>query len=229
VPVIYSMLAVYNTALQAKYARTKDPRYLVPMAEERQLVWRDLLGFRRNKGLAGHAEMEGKTLFLKFNTGPSGHGSPPSAGEAIALKRAGADGVKVFAIEGEGGLTAGASHETKNSAYGLGLDNLHYLIDWNDWGIDEVPTSRIVHGDPRGWFEPYGFNVNGTEQGSDLAPSRSARVNPREPIGTAYADRDPPLGASAKRPSSRGCHRRAPPRDGPGPGRDAVDQSFPGR
>jgi transketolase len=169
IPVIYSMLAVYNTALQQKYARTKDPRYLVPHAEERQLVWRDLLGFRRNKGLAGHAEMEGKTLFLKFNTGPSGHGSPPAAGEAIALKRAGADGVKVFAVEGEGGLTAGASHETKNSAYGLGLDNLHYLIDWNDWGIDEVPASRIVNGTPRTWFEPYGFNVHGTEQGSDFA------------------------------------------------------------
>src|SRR5450759_4482865 len=140
---VYSMLAVYNTALQAKYARTQDPRYLVPNAEERQLVWRDLLGFRRNKGLAGHAEMEGKTLFLKFNTGPSGHGSPPAAGEAMALKRAGAEGVKVFAVEGEGGLTTGATHETKNSAFGLGLDNLHYLIDWNDWGIDEVPTSRI--------------------------------------------------------------------------------------
>src|ERR1700716_2828797 len=168
VPVIYSMLAVYNTALQAKYARTKDPRYLVPMAEERQLVWRDLLGFRRNKGLAGPAEMEGKTLFLKFNTGPSGHGSPPAAGEAIALKRAGAEGVKVFAIEGEGGLTTGATHETKNSAFGLGLDNLHYLIDWNDWGIDEVPTSRIVNGNPRSWFEPYGFNVHGAEQGSDF-------------------------------------------------------------
>ena len=100
-------------------------------------MWQDLLGFRRRGGLAGHAEMEGKTLFLKFNTGPSGHGSPPAAGEAMALKRAGADGVKVFAIEGEGGLTAGASHETKNSAFGLGLDNLHYLIDWNDCGIDE--------------------------------------------------------------------------------------------
>jgi transketolase len=169
VPVIYSMLAVYNTALQARFERTRDPRYLVPHAEERQLVWRDLLGFRRNKGLAGHAEMEGKTLFLKFNTGPSGHGSPPAAGEAFALKRAGAGEVKVFAVEGEGGLTAGASHETKNSAYGLGLDNLHYLIDWNDWGIDEVPASRIVHGDPQGWFEPYGFNVHGAEDGSDWA------------------------------------------------------------
>src|SRR6202165_2731264 len=168
VPVIYSMLAVYNTALQAKYARTKDPRYLVPEAEERHLVWRDLLGFRRNKGLAGHAEMEGKTLFLKFNTGPSGHGSPPAAGEAMALKRAGAEGVKVFAIEGEGAPPPGASHETKNSAFGLGLDNLHYLIDWNDWGIDEVPTSRIVNGTPESWFEPYGFQVHGTDQGSDF-------------------------------------------------------------
>src|SRR5262249_6984671 len=81
----------------------------------------------------------------------------------------GAGEVKVFAVEGEGGLTTGASHETKNSAYGLGLDNLHYLIDWNDWGIDEVPASRIVHGDPRGWFEPYGFNVHGAEDGSDWA------------------------------------------------------------
>src|SRR5579859_1849941 len=188
VPVIYSMLAVYNTALQARYARTKDPRYLVPMAEERQLVWRDLLGFRRNKGLAGHAEMEGKTLFLKFNTGPSGHGSPPSAGEAIALKRAGAEGVKVFAIEGEGGLTTGASHETKNSAFGLGLDNLHYLIDWNDRGIDEVPLSRIVNGTPQTWFEPYGFQVHGAEQGSDFASVTRAYL---ETMNTPNPDQRP--------------------------------------
>src|SRR5438552_637187 len=166
VPVIYSMLAVYNTALQAKYARTKDPRYLVPEAEERQLVWRDLLGFRRNKGLAGHAEMEGKTLFLKFNTGPSGHGSPPSAGEAIALKRAGATGVKVITIEGEGGLTPGAAHETMNSAFGLGLDNLYYEIDWNDYGIDDFSASTVVYGTPETWFKPHGWRVFGTEHGS---------------------------------------------------------------
>ena len=94
----------------------------------------------------------------------------------MALKRAGADGVKVFAVEGEGGLTAGASHETKNSAFGLGLDNLHYLIDWNDCGIDEVagqPRSSTAR--RASWFEPYGFHVHGTEQGSDLA-QRHARV-----------------------------------------------------
>ncbi len=49
VPVIYAMLAVYNTALRAKYDRTGDARYAVPDAEQRQLVWRDLLGFRRQR------------------------------------------------------------------------------------------------------------------------------------------------------------------------------------
>jgi len=174
IPLIYTMLAAYNTALKARYERTGNPKYAVPEAETRQLVWRDLLGFRRRGGLAGHAEMEGKTLFLKFNTGPSGHGSPPAAGEAIALKRAGADGVKVFAVEGEGGLTAGASHETKNSAFGLGLDNLYYLIDWNDYGIDEFQASDVVNGTPVDWFEPYGFRVHGTENGNDMRSAAQA-------------------------------------------------------
>jgi len=169
IPVIYAMLATYNTALRAKYERTGDERYAVPEADERQLLWKDLLGFRRRSGLAGHAESEGKTLFLKFNTGPSGHGSPAAAGEAVALKRAGAKGVKVFAIDGEGGLTPGAAHETKNSAWGLGLDNLYYLIDWNDYGIDSMAISDVVPGNPISWFEPYGFDVHGTEQGSEYA------------------------------------------------------------
>jgi hypothetical protein len=45
--------------------------------------------------------MEGKTLPLEFNIGPSGRGSP-AAGEALALKYACAVGVKEFAFEGEG-------------------------------------------------------------------------------------------------------------------------------
>lgn len=180
VPLIYATLAAYNTALRAKYDRTGDERYAVPVAHERQLMWNDLLGFRRHGGLAGHAEMEGKTLFLKFNTGPSGHGSPPAAGEAVALKRAGAAGVKVFAVDGEGGLTPGASHETKNSAWGLGLDNLHYLIDWNDFGIDSMATSEVVHGNPVSWFEPYGFRVHGTEHGSDYAEVTRALLETME-------------------------------------------------
>ena len=154
-PLLYSVLAVLNESLRILHRQTGEERYRVPNAEERALYWQDLLQFRRQGGLPGHAEMQGKTLFVKANTGPSGHGSPPAAGIAMALKRAGADGVRVFAFEGEGGLTAGSAHESKNSAWGLGLDNLVYCLDWNDFGIDPRPASAVVHGTPDDWFRPY--------------------------------------------------------------------------
>ena len=88
-PGTYAMLAVYNEALRIMHEKTGDPRYLVPKADERQLTWEDLLLLRHNGHLPGHAEMEGKTLFFKFNTGPSGHGAPAALGEAMALKHAG--------------------------------------------------------------------------------------------------------------------------------------------
>jgi len=167
-PVIYAMLAIYNEALLRMHARTKDPKYLVPHAAERQLVWKDLLRLRRNQGLPGHAEAEGKTLIFRANTGPSGHGGPPSVGIAMALKAAGvADEVKVFAVEGEGGLTAGAHHEAKHTAWGLGLGNLNYLVDWNDNGIDPRVYSTMVYGDPQTWFDAYGWRTSGTPHGHE--------------------------------------------------------------
>ena len=168
-PGVYALLAVYNEALHRMYQRTGNPRYRLHHEEEWGLYPKDLLTLRHNKGLPGHAEMEGKTLFFKFNTGPSGHGAPAALGEAMALKHAGAGEVKVFAMEGEGGHTAGAHHEVKNSAFGLGLDNLIYLLDWNDHGIDSFANSEVVHGTPDDWFVPYGFRVAGVENGEDYA------------------------------------------------------------
>ncbi len=176
IPLIYCTLAVLNEAMRIKYQQTGDPRYLIPNPEERALYWEDLLQFRRNKGLSGHAEMEGKTLFLKFNTGPSGHGSPAAAGEAFALKRAGAEGVKVFAFEGEGGLTPGANHETFNTAWGLALDNLYYVVDWNDFGIDDHPVSTAVYGTPTDWFASHGWRVFSAEFGNEWGPVTQAIV-----------------------------------------------------
>ena len=167
VPLVYCTLAVLNEALRVKYRQTGDARYDLSHLGEHVLYWEDLLNFRHRGGLSGHAEMEGKTLFLKFNTGPSGHGSPASAGEALALKRAGAEGVKVFVIEGEGGLTPGANYETMNSAWGLALDNLYHLIDWNDFGIDDHPISSVVYGAPGDWYAAHGWRVFGTENGED--------------------------------------------------------------
>ncbi|MFQ6613289.1 MAG: transketolase, partial [Fidelibacterota bacterium] len=166
-PLVYATLAVMNEALRIQYRRTGDSRYSVPQADERQLVWEDLLTLRHHGGLPGHAEMEGKTLFFKFNTGPSGHGSPAAAGEALALKLAGVPDVKVFAFEGEGGFSAGVIHETMNSAWGLGLGNLVYFLDWNDYGIDSRPFSSIMYGTPRDWFGSHGWQVEGAEEGED--------------------------------------------------------------
>ncbi len=168
-PLVYAMLAVYNEALRLRYEWTGDERFLVPNAEDRQLTWEDLLWLRHNQQLPGHAEMEGNTLFFKFNTGPSGHGMPAAVGEALALKHAGAKDVRVFAVEGEGGHTAGAHHESKNSAWGLGLENLVVLFDWNDHGIDFFPNSSVVKGHPREWYETYGWRVAGAEDGEDFA------------------------------------------------------------
>ena len=166
-PAIYAMLAVFNEALRLRYKSTGDERFLAPHADKRQLFWEDLLQLRHRGGLPGHAEMEGKTLFFKANTGPSGHGAPAALGQAMALKHAGSS-AKVFILEGEGGHSAGAHHEVKNSAYGLGLDNLVYLLDWNDHGIDTFANSSVVHGAPEDWFKPYGWRVAGVNDGEDF-------------------------------------------------------------
>ena len=165
VPLIYCTLAILNEVMRIKYTQTGDERFALPKDPHRVLYWEDLLAFRRRGGLSGHAEMEGKTLFLKFNTGPSGHGSPAAAGEALALKRAGVGNVKVFILEGEGGLTPGAAHETLNSAWGMGLDNFYYLVDWNDFGIDDHAVSSAVYGTPTDWFASHGWRVRSTEHG----------------------------------------------------------------
>jgi transketolase len=167
VPLVYTTLAVLNETLRARAERDPDPAFAFPDDGRWALTWEDLLKLRRRGGLPGHAEMEGKTLFLKFNTGPSGHGMPPSAGEAVALKLAGAEEVKVFVVEGEGGLTPGASHETRNSAWGLGLSNLVFLVDWNDYGIDDPAISDVVPGTPESWFKAYDWRVTGTLEGSE--------------------------------------------------------------
>jgi transketolase len=170
VPLVYATLAVLNEGLRARQDRAAEPRFSFPEDGRFALTWENLLTLRRRGGLPGHAEMAGRTLFLKANTGPSGHGMPFAAGEALALRAAGSGDVRVFVTEGEGGLTPGAAHETKNSAWGLGLSNLVFLIDWNDFGIDERPASAVVHGTPVDWFEPYGWRVTGTEHGMEWGP-----------------------------------------------------------
>jgi len=51
---------------------------------------------------------------------------------------------------------------------GLGLDNLFFLVDWNNYGIDDHPVSETVYGTPKEWFGCHGWRVIGTENGSDF-------------------------------------------------------------
>ena len=202
-PVVYATLAVLNQALRIKYSQTGDSKYLHFKGKEFQLTWEDLLTLRNRGGLPGHAEMEGKTLFFKFNTGPSGHGSPPAAGEALALKLAKVPEVKVFAFEGEGGFTTGASHETMNSSWGLGLGNLIYFMDWNDFGIDARPFSSIVYGTPSDWFGSHGWHVEGTMHGEDWGQLTEAYYR----LLVQNADPSIPKVIYAKSTKGRGYHK----------------------
>ena len=202
-PVVYATLAVLNEALRIKYKQTKLDKYKHYKGDEFQLVWEDLITLRNNKGLPGHAEMEGKTLFFKFNTGPSGHGSPAAAGEALALKYANVPEVKVFAFEGEGGLTTGASHETMNSAWGLGLGNLVYFLDWNDFGIDARPFSSIVYGTPEDWFGSHGWHVEGTTNVEDWEELTNAYYK----LLVTNADPNVPKVIYGKGTKGRGYHK----------------------
>jgi len=165
VPLVYCTMAVLDEALRIKYEQTREEKYKIKV----DVVYpEDLLQFRHRGGLPGHAEFGGKTLFLKFNTGPSAHGSPAAVGQALALKRAGAGTVKVFALEGDAALTPGAVHESMNSAWALGLDNLFFLIDWNDFGIDDHKLSETVYGTPTEWFSAHGWRVEGTREGHNF-------------------------------------------------------------
>ena len=161
------------------------------------------MGLRQNGGLPGHAEMQGKTLFFKANTGPTGHGSPFAAGAALALKYSNAKDVKVFAMEGEGGITAGASHETINSAWGLGLGNLVYHLDWNDYGIDSRPISSILYGGPENWFGGHGWQVSGVEDGENWDEIANAYYN----LLVKNPDPNKPKVVYSKTRKGRGYHK----------------------
>jgi len=170
VPLIYAILAALNEAMRVRHALDGDARFAFPDDGRWALTWEDLLSFRHRGGLPGHAEMAGKTLFFKANTGPSGHGMPVAAGEALALKMAGCSDVRVFVVEGEGGLTPGVTHETLNSAWGLGLGNLVFLVDWNDFGIDPRAASSVIYGTPEDWFGSHGWRTIGTDEGMSWTP-----------------------------------------------------------
>ncbi len=157
---------------------TGDARFAFPDDGKYALTWEDLLQLRRHGGLPGHAEMEGKTLFLKFNTGPSGHGMPPAAGEALraqARRRGRGQGLR---DRGRGRADdraratrprtrPGASASTTSSSWSTGTTSASTTT--------RSPRSSTAR--PTDWFAPYGWRVVGhASRASEWGPVTRARA-----------------------------------------------------
>jgi len=111
---------------------------------------------------------------------------PFAAGEALALK---------LAARAKSGSSPSKrrrpdhGRRPRNQELGLGPGPLQpvFLVDWNDFGIDERPASSVVHGTPQDWFAPYGWRVTGTPNGMEWGPTTrtvleaSRGLNPRTP------------------------------------------------
>ena len=131
VPLVYATLSVFNEALRVMHEKTGDDKYLVP---RRRRAHDDLgrpAGLPQPRRPARPRGDGGEEPLREVQTtGPSGHGAPPAAGEAMALKHAGAKGVKVFGIEGgRRPHRRPAGTRPRTAPYGLGLDNLHMILD----------------------------------------------------------------------------------------------------
>src|SRR5260370_16381054 len=77
VPLVYATLAVLNEAVRARHERTGSAEFAFPDDGRCPLTWESLLRLPRRGGPPGHAKMEAKTLFLKFNTPPPRPTFPP--------------------------------------------------------------------------------------------------------------------------------------------------------
>jgi len=121
VPLVYATLAASRGAPGACGADGRSPLRVSPR-RPLALTWEHLLGLRHAAGCPAMPSSRADPL-------PQGEHRairPPAcrfaAGEALRLKLAGAGEVKVFVVEGERRFgRPAAAHETKNSAWGLGL------------------------------------------------------------------------------------------------------------
>ena len=56
-PVVYATLTALGDCMRTMHERTGDKKYYIDPG--RIILWEDLMVFRRNKGLPGHAEQGG--------------------------------------------------------------------------------------------------------------------------------------------------------------------------
>ncbi len=132
----------------------RRPAFAFPDGGRWALTWEDLLGLAA-PGRPARPRRDGRQDPLpQVQHGPvrPRHAAGRRRGaRAQAGRRRRCQGLR---RRGRGRPDPRRRHETKNSAWGLGLSNLVFLVDWNDFGIDDRPASSVVHGTPEDWFAP---------------------------------------------------------------------------
>jgi len=184
---LYAMYALRNELMRAFH-----PEELP--AENSQLRFEDLLGFRRNptnntplflkfksKALDGHPTPA--TPFVKVATGASGVGVPSSFGLALGANDYFGSAVpKVHVVEGEGGMTPGRVAEAFAAASSMKLGNIIIHIDFNQASIDSNKVCR--EGDSKGDYVQWNplefaylhdFNVIHVDDGKDFVQVHAAQ------------------------------------------------------
>ena len=141
IPLIYCTLAVLNEALRIKLRADRRQPLRGPRRRRAHAVLggparlpapRRPVRPRRDGGQDPLPEVQHRPL------GPRQSGGRRRGAGAQARRRGRRQGLR---LRGRGRADARRRHETMNSAWGLALDNLYFLVDWNDFGIDDHPVS----------------------------------------------------------------------------------------
>ena len=172
VPLVYATLAVLNEALRARHERDGDPALRLP---RRRPLGADL-GGPAHVPPPRRAARATPRWTARPSSSSSTPGRPATACRPRPARRSRSRWPaprrsRSSSVEGEGGLTPGATHETRNSACGPGPleprlpGRLERLRHRRAAGV-----SSVVYGTPEDWFAPHGWRVIGTPDGMEWGP-----------------------------------------------------------
>ena len=104
---------------------------------------------------------------IEMNSGSLGHGLPVAVGMALAGKMNKKD-YRVYVVMGDGELAEGSVWEGVMSGAHYKLDNLCAIVDRNKLQISGGTEEVMAHGDLKGRFESFGWNVIDVADGNDI-------------------------------------------------------------
>lgn len=129
--------------------------------------------------LQGHPDSQ-KVPGVDVSTGSLGQGISLAVGMALGAKLGG-EGVRVYAVIGDGELQEGQVWEALTAAAHYKLDNLTVMLDYNGLQIDGSNNQVMGLGDVHGRFAADGLHVVEVKDGNDIQSVVEALDAPTAP------------------------------------------------